>query len=204
MSLSLELFVRKRLTFQDLNNKIQLPIQNYINEKCVIQDEVSEDIAAYKIVRRDAQGRVKFAAPGAPEHGARKAEVDDVRNYVKSIYHVSLPLGTHWGNTIEPRKRTTIWHVPWKIPTGKTLYLDRAAYHFNNSPHLRLHIRSYRSTPSQVLWSSPNASDDIWAGFPLIPPQPTDYITVEIYNSSSEYTQSFDNTSGIWLQFGIA
>ena len=76
MALTLDLFVRKRLTYQDLNNKIQIPIQNYINQKCVIQDEVSADIAANKIVRRDAQGRVKFAAPEEPEHGARKAEVD--------------------------------------------------------------------------------------------------------------------------------
>ena len=63
MALTLDLFVRKRLTYQDLNNKIQIPIQNYINQKCVIQDEVSAGIAANKIIRRDANGRAKVAAP---------------------------------------------------------------------------------------------------------------------------------------------
>lgn len=90
MALTLDLFVRKRLTYQDLNNKIQIPIQNYINQKCVIQDEVSVDIAANKIVRRDAQGRVKFAAPEEPEHGARKAEVDAAVNSLGSQINTQI------------------------------------------------------------------------------------------------------------------
>ena len=84
MALTLDLFVRKRLTYQDLNNKIQIPIQNYINQKCVIRDEVSADIAANKIVRRDANGRAKVAAPVEADDIARKAEVDAAVNSLGS------------------------------------------------------------------------------------------------------------------------
>lgn len=84
MALSLELFVRKRLTYQDLNRKVQQPIQNYINQYLVHQSEVSTGAVGDKIIKRDALGRAKVSAPSANDDIARKDTVDTVQTNLDS------------------------------------------------------------------------------------------------------------------------
>lgn len=90
MALSLKLFVRKRLTYQDLNNMIQIPIQNYINQKCVIVDDVSVSPVGNKIAKRDANGRMKAAAPVAVDDVARLGEINGLETMINNISVESL------------------------------------------------------------------------------------------------------------------
>lgn len=203
MPLTLELFVRKRLTFQDLNNKIQKPIQDYINLNCVLQDEVSTDIAANKIIRRDANGRVKVAAPVAADDIARKAEVDYLRNRIQSTIQVSINLQYH--GRLQAGAYTPLYTLPHKIPTGKTLYLERAVYNLRSSSSLRLEVGVHSlQTGYAVRWVSSSEKGDDWLGYPIQINNPNaDLVLVSLRNTSSSDDAYPDNRDSIWVQFLI-
>ena len=75
-------FIREILSYQKLNGRFNV-LKNFINEQCVHQDETAKDIVGNNIIRRDANGRAKVAAPVEADDIARKAEVDELKDDIE-------------------------------------------------------------------------------------------------------------------------
>lgn len=70
-------FVRERLTFQKINNRISIPIQNYINNYCLKTSDVSPVPTPYKLLKMDAAGKLPCDITG---HAPTSTEAEFANN----------------------------------------------------------------------------------------------------------------------------
>lgn len=152
---------------------------------------------------RDANGTAKVAAPVAADDIARKAEVDYLRNRIQSTIQVSINLQYH--GKLQAGAYTLLYTLPHKIPTGKTLYLERAVYNLRSSSSLRLEVGVHSfQTGYAVRWGSSSEKGDDWLGYPIQINNPNaDLVLVCLRNISSSDDAYPDNRDSIWVQFLI-
>lgn len=161
-------FIREILSYQKLNGRFHV-LKNFINEQCIHQDETTKEIAGNKLIRRDANGTAKVAAPVEADDIARKAEVDAVGERV-GVIEKSFQANAFLGGTDDMVLETgagiqiALGLFPLSLPAGKSLKLKRVNYNIfaqNTNYSANLSGRFGVGINSNNVWQSDNNKADV-------------------------------------------